>query len=154
MIQAHDVATNRKDADKIVPQVQTELLRLVNPEKIKSIPGLLPLYVGMRVTLQSKDCVRFGLVKGCTCTVEKIVLAGREPRPENVVAGHVHYLRYMLVSLLLRAEGEQWTLPATELPKDLFEEFDRVGCFQLRPTYDYLSTTWEDERLLVGPNIY
>jgi hypothetical protein len=86
--------------------------------------------------------------------VEKIVLAGKELRPENVVAGHVHYLRYMPVSLLLRAEGEQWTLPATELPKDLPEEFDRVGCFQLRPTYDYLSTTWEDERLLVGPNIY
>ena len=48
--------------------------------------AFLPLYVGMRISLLSKDCVRFGLMKGCTCVVEKIVLADGDIFP----AGSLH----------------------------------------------------------------
>ena len=73
----------------------------------------------MRISLLSKDCVRFGLMKGCTCVVEKIVLADGEALPDKMVAGEPHQLNYMPVSLLLRAEDAQWTLPSTELPEDI-----------------------------------
>ena len=36
---------------------RAELLRRVNPEQTKGLPSFLPLYIGMRVLLASKDCV-------------------------------------------------------------------------------------------------
>ena len=71
MVQAHDRATRASDEKKMVPEVRAELLKRVNPGQNVHLPGFLPLYVGMRLTLLSKDCVRLGLVKGCTCTLEK-----------------------------------------------------------------------------------
>ena len=88
----------------MTPEIRAELLKRVNPEQTKSIAGLLPLHVGMRLTLLSKDCVRFGLTKGCTCCVEKIILSDAECLPETLVAGEPHQLTYMPISLLLRAE--------------------------------------------------
>ena len=140
MVQAHDEATRASDEKKMVPQVRADLLKRLNPEQNAGIPGFLPLYVGMRLTLLSKDCVRFGLMKGCTCVVQQVVLADGESLPEKTVAGHVHQLTYMPVGLLLKAEDAQWTLPSSELPEDLPQDQDKTGLFLLRPTYDYIRT--------------
>ena len=51
------------------------LLVAANPRRTKGLPSFLPLYVGMRLLLQSKDCVRFGLMKGCEVVLEHIVFA-------------------------------------------------------------------------------
>ena len=50
-------------------------LELANPEKTKGLQGFLPLYRGMKLMLSSKDCVKLGIVKGCPCTLEEIILA-------------------------------------------------------------------------------
>ena len=44
----------------------------------------------------------------------------------------------MPVTLLLQAEGAQWTLEKKHLPTGLPANIDRRGLFQLRPSYDYL----------------
>ena len=99
----------------------------------------------MKLLLSSKDCVRFGIVKGCPCIVEEIILADEEILPYQQVAGQPHHLRYMPVSLLLRAEGAAWTLAAGDLPKNLPAGLDRRGLFQLRPSYDYISHKVEND---------
>ena len=83
VVQAHDEATRASDEKKMLPHVRADLLKRVNPEQNAGIPGFLPLYVGMRLTLLSNDCVRFSLVKGCTCVVQQIVLAEGESVPEK-----------------------------------------------------------------------
>ena len=81
VIQAHDEPVSPQDMDKITPNVREELLRRVKPELTKGLPSFLPLYVGMRLILSSKDCVRFGRVKGCTCILRHIVFADHENLP-------------------------------------------------------------------------
>ena len=115
------------------------ILRRVNPELTKGLPSFLPLYVGMRLILSSKDCVRFGLVKGCTCILRHIVFAGHENLPVTHVAGEPHHLTFMPISLVLQAEGAMWTLPSEELPASLPASIDKRGLFQLRPTYDCIN---------------
>jgi hypothetical protein len=139
LVQARDDPVRIGDAAKLSPAVREDLLRRVNPEQTKSLPSFLPLYVGMRLILASKDCVRIGIVKGCPCVVESIVLASDEMVPYTLVAGEPHSLTFMPVSLLLRAEKADWVLPRGDLPSSLPKNIDRRGLFQLRPTYDYLS---------------
>ena len=50
-------------------QVQRELLELTGQRQSNHMQSILPLYIGMRLLLYSKDCVRFGLMKGCECGV-------------------------------------------------------------------------------------
>ena len=92
LLQACDDAQNSADAAKLTPTIRAELLRRVNPEHTKSLPSFLPLYVGMRVLLSSKDCVRIGIMKGCPCVVESIVLANDEILPHRLLAGEPHSL--------------------------------------------------------------
>ena len=54
IVQAMDDAVDAKDRIKM-PNVRKELLGRVSPRDTQGIPGLLPLYVGMRLTLQTKD---------------------------------------------------------------------------------------------------
>ena len=145
VVQAHDEAKDKAYQCKMTSAVRANLLKLVNPDDTKCLASFLPLYVGMRLTLLSKDSVRLGLMKGCTCILRHIVFADAEELPRNLVAGHPHQLQFMLVSLLLQAEDASWTLGAPELPRDLPDDIDRHGLFQLRPTYDYLRVCWEDE---------
>ena len=98
----------------------------------------------MKLLLSSKDCVRFGIVKGCPCILRDVVFADDEVLPATHVAGQAHPLTLMPVSLILQAEGVPWTLPATELPRGLPQGIDRRGLFQLRPTCDYLRAQHED----------
>jgi len=144
VVTANDEAVYPEDRVKMVDAVRRELFERVNPEKTKQLPSFLPLYVGMRLLLSSKDCVRFGIMKGCPCILRDIVFADGEVLPSAHVAGHAHSLTFMPVSLILQAEGVEWTLPATELPGKLPKNLDRRGLFQLRPTYDYLRAHHED----------
>jgi hypothetical protein len=58
--------------------VRQQLLREPNPNHVKHLPGIIPLYIGMRLLLHSKYCVRFGLMNGCECILEHIVFADEE----------------------------------------------------------------------------
>ena len=145
LAQAYDEVVDKAYTGKMTPAVKADLLRRVNHEQTKSLASFLPLYVGMRLTLLSKGCVRLGLMKGCTCTLQHIVFADAEQLPQNLIAGRPRQLQYMPVSLLLQADDASWTLPESELPNDLPATMNRQGLFQLRPTYDQLRTCWEDE---------
>ena len=92
MVQAHDEVVRSEDAAKVSPEVLSELLRKVNPEHNKGLPSFLPLYRGIKLLLSSKDCVRLGIVKGCTCILRDIVFADDEALPFNFVAGQPHEL--------------------------------------------------------------
>ena len=87
----------------------------------------------VRLMLSSEDCVRFGLVKGCVCTIRAIIHASLGNLDVDVVLGEPHSLQYMPASLLLQAESADWTLPRDELPVNPPESFNRRGLFQLRP---------------------
>ena len=81
ILQAHDEAVHDKDAAKLTPKVRDELLKRANPEKTTGRPGFLPLYVGMRLLISSKDCVRLGIMKGCPCVLRDIVFSDDEVLP-------------------------------------------------------------------------
>ena len=66
-----------------------------------------------------------------------------------MVCGDMHTLKYLPVSLLLYAEGAQWVLPRSDLPRHLPKDLDRRGLFQLRPTYDYLSVKTDTDYMKV-----
>ena len=129
IVQAKDEAVYTEDRLKLTDAVRRELLERVNPEKTKHLPSFLPLHVGMKLLLSSKDCVRFGIVKGCPCILRDLVFTDDEVLPSSHVAGHAHQLTFMPVSLILQAEGVQWTLPETELPVGLPRGIDRRGLF-------------------------
>ena len=148
-VQARDEATDPAHVSRLTAEVTKNLLRRVNPEQTKGLSSFLPLYKGMRLLMSSKDCVRFGLVKGCTCILREIVFSEREELPYVVVAGDTHRLEYMPVSLLLQADEAVWILPASELPKGLPANIDRRGLFQLRPQHDYLRVHSEGETFSV-----
>ena len=138
IVQARDEVVRTDDATKLTAQLRASLLQRVNPDDTSGLPSFLPLYRGMRLLLSSKDCVRLGIVKGCPCILEAIVFADDENLPYEHVAGQPHHLRYMPVTLLLRAEGAAWSLARDDLPKNLPASLDTRGLFQMRPTYGYL----------------
>ena len=84
----------------------------------------------MRLLLNSKDCVRLGLMNGCECALLQIIFADEEALPEDAVSGAVYELEYIPIALLLRVEGAAWTLPPEQLPK-LAPKVDRRGLFFL-----------------------
>ena len=143
LLQARDDVVHGKDEAKFTSAMRSELLRRASPEQTKSLPSFLLLYVGMRLLLSSNDCVRIGIVKGCPCVAESVVLADDEIIPPRLLAGQPHCLVYMPVSLLLRAENAKWILPRSELPASLPTNLDRHGLFQIRPTSAYLSVKCE-----------
>ena len=109
-----------------------ELLAKNSPKDTKELPSILPFYEGMSLALYSKDCVRFGLMKPCECILEHIVFAPEEEIPEHALTGEPLVLKYMPVSLLLRAKEAIWSLSAQCLPK-LPKNISRQGLFQLQP---------------------
>ena len=138
ILQAKDVTVREEDQEKLTNEQHIQLLRRVNPEHTKGLASFLPLYIGMRLLLSSKDCVRFGIMKGCPCILRDIVFSEHEVLPEKTLSGHEIKLQHMPVSLILQVEQAQWSLPLTELPSTLPAHIDRRGLFQLRPSYDYL----------------
>ena len=109
VVQAHDEPIRKEHEAKFTSVVRAEMLKKVNPQHTKGLSSFLPLYIGMRLTLLSKDCVRLGLMKGCTCTLQHIVFAEAEILEQHQVAGHAYHIKYMPTSLLLKAEDCHWT---------------------------------------------
>ena len=136
IVQAADVVKD-EDAAHFTPAMRKDLLSMTNPRHTKSLPGVLPLYEGMYLSLYSKDCVRLGLMNGCDCVLERIIFADEEELPTDVVAGEPITLEYLPISLLLRAVNVPWSLATNALPR-LPANMRRQGLFQLRPTSRYL----------------
>jgi hypothetical protein len=125
------------DRPRFTAAVRRELTDLANPRHTKFIPSILPLYIGMRLLLYSKDCVRFGLMNGCECILEQIVFADEENLPAAVLAGEAIELEFMPATLILRAVDVPWTLLQQDLPQ-LAPSTNRRGLFQLRPKQEHL----------------
>ena len=117
-------------------QVREELQAIVRPHDVQHLPGLCLLYIGMRVLLYSKDCIRLGLMNGCECEVEHIVFADEEHIPDDgdLVAGRAHRLQYMPTALLLRSVDAPWQLPVGNLPTRPSHITSRRGLFLLEPS--------------------
>ena len=145
MVAAAD-AVRDADSALFTDAAREEMLRRVSPRFTQHLPSHLPLYVGMRLLLYSKACVRFGLMNGCECELAGIVTADDEELPKEALAGEYICLKYMPASLLLRVPKAPWILPTRELPS-IPSGVSRRGLFQLQPTTKYL-------RYLVEKNTY
>ena len=132
VLKALDVA-KVEDAHLFTEQWHTKLLDTADLSFCKRTPGILALYEGMRLLLNTKDCLRLSLMNGCECILEQIVFAESEVLPTETVAGAVYELQYLPTALLLRAVGAAWTLPEDRLPT-LPPEVDRRGLFLLHPS--------------------
>ena len=151
IVQALDVPVSSYEAPKFTPEVRRELLHRASPELTKGLPSFLPLQVGMKLIMASKECVRLGIMKGCTCTLKHIVLAAEEDalHPDTFIPGEPIPLKFMPISLLLQAEDADWTLAHDDLPRNLPKGMSRRGLFQLRPTSDYLRVAVGEEYISV-----
>ena len=118
-------------------ELRSSLLEQCNPRKTSNLPGCLPLHVGMRLLLFTKDCVRLGLMNGCECILEDILFAEEEELPSEHLCGEYFQLRWMPLSLLLRDPSAAWMLPSNHLPK-LLPHIDPRGLFQLKPSSGYI----------------
>ena len=119
--------------------VRTEVLRIANPRKTKQLPGSCLLFYGMRLLLFSKKCARLGLMNGCACVLEDILMHDREVLPSRSEVGEVIPLQFMPTALLLRAEDAKWTLPPEQLPP-LPESVSRRGLFFVTTAHSLLHT--------------
>ena len=144
LIQACD---DVKDEDSVhfTDSMRRTLLDCTNPRHTKGLCSFLPLYIGMRLLLCSKDCVRFGLMKGCECILEHIVFADEEDLPTSLVAGDPELLRFMPATLVLRALKAPWKVADKALPA-LPTSMSRWGLFQLRPTTEYVVRVVDKDR--------
>ena len=138
---ASDTVTDATARRHFTQEVRAELQAVVKPSELLQLPSLCFLYIGMRVLLFDKVCVRLGLVNGCECVVEHIVFSTEEKVPADgaVVAGRTHMLQYMPNALLLRAVGVPWQLPVGDLPTLPDHITDRRGLFILNPVEKKLS---------------
>jgi hypothetical protein len=82
IIQASDIA-HEEDKAAFTDGMRRDLMLQSNPRHTKLLPSFLPLYVGMRLSLYSKDCVRLGHMNGCECILEKIVFSDLEDLPRR-----------------------------------------------------------------------
>ena len=130
----------RGDQQHFTDHVRQQVLREVNPRQVKYLPGIQYFYIGMRLLLYSKDSVRFSLMKGCECILERIVFADEEVLPVEAVAGAPIELKFMPTSLILRAVDAPWILPPGDMPT-LPPSLSRRGLFQLVPREERLKRT-------------
>lgn len=121
--------------------------RIANLRRVQFLSGHLALYNGMHVLLFGKACVRLGLMNGCECRLERLILADDEREFEEMRVGVPTCLEYMPAGLLLRALDVDWTLPSYLLPT-LPRRFDRRGLFVLSPSTGYFSITASDKKML------
>ena len=135
------------DEAAFTEDMREELLKTTNPRETKSLQSILFLYHGMRVILNSKECVRLGLMNGCECVLEQIVFADQEHFPVSNVAGQPVFLRCMPTTLMLRVPDATWDLTRRpELCSALPAGIAGQGLFQLPPTTAYLRHRVEKEK--------
>ena len=85
-----------------------------------NLPNILALYPGIELCLEAKLSAEIGVVRGCTCIVEDIILSDAEP-----------YLISTQYFFLLPSHGEQnkFTLPSFQfLPSSPFSFLFLPGC--------------------------
>ena len=111
-------------------ELRKELLEITNLGDTQNLPGVLPLYRGMRLLLAIKLCARLSLLHGCECVLEDILFAEEEEVPDSAGVGIPIVLQYLPPHLLLRAVDAQWILPESQLPS-LPHGMDRRGLFLL-----------------------
>ena len=133
-------SVKRDDEPRFTASKRRELMRRANPRHTGGLATFLSLYIGMRLVLNAKDCVRFGLMKGAECILEHIVFADQEILPEEVVAGEPIYLKYMPASLIVRLVNAPWKLEGSVLPKLPATMYKR-GLVQLVPEPKYVTMT-------------
>ena len=102
--------------DLFTARARQRALEITNPRSIGHRPGVLPIYAKMQVRLFGKECVRFGLMRGCRCVVGHIIFADDEPPHPEALSGEPIQLHFMLVALILRAVDAHWSLRHAELP--------------------------------------
>ena len=137
-VAADEAKENPNKTSQFIDTVREELLRDNNLRRVQYLPGVLPLYTGMRLLLNAKDCVRLELMNGCEVTLEHIFLAEAEDdhMPNYAALGTPIFLHYMPECLLLRADAE-CTLPRSKLPSFADEHYNRKGLFPLFPETRY-----------------
>ena len=64
------------------------------------------MYRGMAVVLGEKVCEELGVVRGCVCIVDEIILDPREPPYDEDEKLEPHVLRRVPVGLVLRAKDK------------------------------------------------
>ena len=96
--------------------VKRRLLRLANVRHTNRLPSVLTLYVGMVLSLCSKDCQRLSLMHGAVAELVEIFFADAGRLPSNVLAGEPNFLRYMPTTLLVRVRDSKRKLPDRMLP--------------------------------------
>ena len=109
---------------------------------LRPYPSILPLYEGMRVLLDEKLCVTYGLMNGCGCIIEQIMFDDNEDLDRLAAIKGPNTLQYVPSMVLLRAKGADWILPPEQLPK-LPKHIAREGLFHLRPretTFTFIIT--------------
>ncbi len=122
---ASDSVANTQ-AHLFTDRLRCRLLRMANGRHTDRLPSMLPLYLGMRLLLASKDCRRLGLMHGAEVRLEQIFFADAEELPKISMPQQPVVLKYLPAALLLRAEDVLWTLPRTALPH-LPDGVDRTG---------------------------
>ena len=114
-----------------------ERSKLPIPAPQGNLPGVLPIYEKMEVRLFDKERARFGLMRGCLCVVEHIILADDEPPHTDQLSGEPIQLKFMPVAFLLRAVDTHWSLRHDDLPC-IPATWDRRGLFLLQPATGYV----------------
>ena len=118
--------------------VRQRLLQIPNPRHTGRLPGILPLYKGLRLCLYNcKDCVQLGLMNGAEVEVVDILFAppewnGLEPKFHP---GDLNVLRFIPQALVLRTIGASWTLPR-QCRLGLSAADDVPGTFILKPAIE------------------
>ena len=129
-------AVKKEDEGLFTEDERLRALQIANLRNTQQLPGHLAIYVGIHVLVFGKLCVRLGLMNGCECVVERLILANEEPDFQDFLAGMPTMLEYMPAGIALRAMGADWTLPTYMLPP-LPKGYDRRGLFYLTPSTDY-----------------
>jgi hypothetical protein len=147
IVQAADEPKSDEDTRNFTEEVRCKLLECANPRDTRGLCSFLAFYIGMRLLLCSKDCVRYGLMKGCECILEHIVFAADEDLPTHALAGVPLTLRFMPTALVLRAAGASWELSRDACP-DFPASVDRRGLFLLRPSENYIKRTVSHDKFV------
>ena len=80
-----------------------EARKIANLRRVQFLSGHLALYDNMHVLLFGKACVRLGLMNGCECRLERIILADDEREFDETSVGVPTCLEYLPAGLV-----QQW----------------------------------------------
>ena len=100
---AIDVVKDGQEA-RFTEKDKMEARKIANLRRVQFLSSHLALYESMHVLLFGKACVRLGLMNGCECRVERIILADDEPEFEEMTAGVPTCLEYLPAGLV-----RQWS---------------------------------------------